>query len=298
MKKCFQFLLGMLTFLYVKDLHAQNMNLDFEEWIIDSSRVDPFFKTEKDAFKIKGMAAGTPVAWNQDLGINRTTDAYSGNYAAVVHHWYNIQGGDLRLGRADKPGFFCGSHLSFRPVALEGYYKFIPGQVWDTTKKNYGTVEILLTRYQHGKRDTIGKGSQKLLRIDGYTFFNVPIHYLNKVDPDSIAVAFHSGIVICDYPHCNYLYVDALKFESKKRCKIFGMYPNPTTGLLTSVSSTECFNQDKSTHFYVYSLEGKLLKMGTFETERFSIENLPQGFYVIQFEDSEGLLESQKIVKI
>jgi hypothetical protein len=299
MKKCFQFLLGMLTFLYVKDLHAQNMNLDFEEWIMDSSGVDPFFKTEKEAFQIKGVAAGTPVVWNQDLGVNRTTDAYSGQYAAVVHHWYNINPGVLQVGRYDKAGFFCGSNIQFRPSALKGYYKFIQGQVLDTTKRTYGYVEILLTRYQNGKRDTIGKGTQKLHPMNVYTPFSIPIDYWDKANPDSIALAFYSGMGLCRHPYCNYLYVDALKFmESKKRCRIFGMYPNPTNGLLTSMSSTECFDRDKMTYFYIYSLEGKLLKRGTLEHEKISIENLPQGFYVIQFEDSEGIFESQKIVKI
>jgi hypothetical protein len=200
-------------------LNAQDVNFDFEEWTDVINYKDLDLDREKDTFKIKDVTFAHPKGWSKEYqgGTKRTTDAYSGKYALVLHHWYNIQAGTITYYGA------IGKHQNLKN--LKGFYKFLEGQKDDTTKKKLGYIDIVLTKYNNGKRDTIGLASQWLRPTDVYSPFNLEIKYKSKIQPDTVAIQISSGNYWCEYfPFCSYFYLDALRIDVQKKCRLFGLY--------------------------------------------------------------------------
>jgi hypothetical protein len=211
-----KFFLKIFLMLSLQTIHAQQLDFDFENWekVVAYEGNDVDMNNEKASFKIKEMAYGMPQGWKPEYGhsVKRTTDAHSGKYALVVHHDYNISAS----------GVCYRGRITNRPVSFSGYYKFLVGQVSDSVTKRFGFLEIAFTKYTRHKRDTLATLTYKLPPTAQYTSFNVPILWKNAQQPDSVYVSISSGNSYCpSYPYCHYLYVDGLKFQTRKKCKLW-----------------------------------------------------------------------------
>ena len=193
--------------------NAQYINFDFENWTNIVLTEDTDLSTEKDTFKIKNVTKAVPVGWIKEYSggcVQRTTDAYSGQYAVVVHHNYNIDAGGI--------SYYGKTEKRKKPIRLTGYYKFLEGQIKDPAKKKLGYIEVLLTKNRNGVKDTIGFASKWLPPTNTYKPFNLDIKFRNKSQPDSIKIEITSGNYWCEYfPYCSYLYIDALKLDVQKK---------------------------------------------------------------------------------
>ncbi|MFT4062673.1 MAG: hypothetical protein QM642_09990, partial [Edaphocola sp.] len=123
---------------------AQDYNLGFEEWL--SSMPIGVNSTDSCSLPINASSIDSiymlPKWTAVPNGLCRTTDAHSGNYAAVIFMWYNGSTGRLFLGQGCDDtltsGYdICKEHFSSKIYGLSGYYKYIVDSFMpnDTYKK-------------------------------------------------------------------------------------------------------------------------------------------------------------------
>ncbi len=175
----------LLVFIAAK-IFAQEVQLtnnDFEEWSDNQH----------------------PTGWNTEIynqGITiytaeKTTDAYSGNYAVLLETQRivtnDIVPGMIQLGRLNIDDLVPEGAVEFnggRPTGYKAYVKYFP--VGGDSLVTF----LYLVRYndETGKVDTIG-GSLLYLtdQIPEYKELIVPIYYVKDGDPDSINIGFFSS---------------------------------------------------------------------------------------------------------
>lgn len=94
------FLFGFLNFNQMPSAQTEDWNLNFEEWI-DSTLAPADHLFNGMDFNIELPYNGDLKGWTGLSGMLRTNDAIEGNYAVVVHRWYNYVDGLLALGNCD-----------------------------------------------------------------------------------------------------------------------------------------------------------------------------------------------------
>jgi hypothetical protein len=205
-------------------------------------------------------ALGAPVT------LSKTTDAHSGNFAAMLEtkQWGSfLLPGLLVSGNfiTSSPFVIQGKPFTELPVKFKGYYKYI------SVNNDSAAIFAMLTRYDNlnSKRDTIAEARFAVLNTtSSYTFFEIDFNYhITGVNPDSIDVVFSSSAAGSNFQGQigSTLFVDDVSLEyatgiseniiSKISIDVF---PNPTTDDLNICSFDNAFR--KST-FIVYSEDGR-----------------------------------------
>lgn len=245
-----------------------------------------------------------PTQWTMSqFGGRLSSNAKSGSKAAVVWNWYYYGKGILFNGKGDvATGKNAGTPINFKPTALTGQFKYLPGNVFSVGDS--GNVSVCLVRYnaQLSRRDTVGRGTLKFGPTNAYQYFQVPIAYSSNALPDTVIARFESSekgfCASSSDGNCLYLYVDDLKLT------------NPTTGITATLTltppllyPTPC--QDKliidasgsiQSPFFIFSAQGKMVHAAHFTSaERFEIQvsDWPSGIYYLR--DSEGKVAAKFI---
>lgn len=294
-------------------LFAQNYNLGFEEW--DSSLPPGFNSSDSCFFPINASAINSENLLNQwtaiSPGICRTTDAHSGNYAAVVFMWYNGSMGRLSLGQGcDNPNTadkeICKNHFSSKIYGISGYYKYIV----DSFMPNDTYHKKVTAHIKTYKVDTI-TGTLELLsndsliyqRADVYQSFQLAINYPDSTSsPDSVSIWFESqgygsGTTSCGFAH--FLYLDDLEFHFspmtstsikenplKKKLKIF---PNPASGKI----NIEYVEGLKILQIQLTSTAGKTLRTFSPHQKQLDITGISAGNYFLRVVSNDGEITKQ-----
>ena len=197
-------------------------NLDFENWDAASLQRDTLaFSLFPSMHQVKEPYSGWPEKWvKNSFGrrMLRTTDAFSGKYAAVLYEWYNGASNSLVLGdcydQFFKAGDTCMVKYPRKVYGVSGYYKyypdsFIPGVPWLIVKTYY--TDTLLHK---GRISTVDSFAFK--PKDAYGYFNLYIKSVLANIPDSFSVRFDintNGMGISIYQYANFLYLDGLQFH-------------------------------------------------------------------------------------
>ncbi len=248
MKRILLLLTLVLNTYYSK---AQIANSDFENWNV----------TALDT---------TPSDWFvSSFGYGRTQDAYSGQYAIQIWNWYYYG-----KGYATNSGPFLfpiigvfeaegGIPINFKPQALNGFYKYIPGD-------NGGTIDSAVVklslrhRDNNGNIDTIAYAELQLPFAATYTAFTIPITYLSAINPDSVVISFLSSkngfCNVNGNGNCLYFSIDGLSFTTSTGLQYLEnddnviVYPNPA-------NSTIAFQLPYSdvTALYITDTQGKTI---------------------------------------
>lgn len=105
--------------LSVKLTFGQIKNGDFEEW--DTTYTAAYSSDLNSIFGVPDPYGGLVTPWvsGSEFGISQTTDSYSGNYALILHNWYNYA----------KEWITYRDSISYKPQYLQGYFKYITGGV-------------------------------------------------------------------------------------------------------------------------------------------------------------------------
>ena len=126
-------LITILVMLQMQNASAQINNNSFEQW--DTTYVNAYSAELSNVFGVANPLGGTINKWvtSSGYGLSRTTDSYSGNFAAIVHNWYNYAYEWLNYDDT----------LTSRPQFLQGYFKYITG---GANGISHGLITVALTR--------------------------------------------------------------------------------------------------------------------------------------------------------
>jgi hypothetical protein len=193
---------------------------------------------ETESVSISGNEFEMPQNWNwSDFGAELTTDAASGNNAALIWNWYYYGKGYIQNGDPAS-SLSHGDPIDFRPSAMTGSYKYILGDVFSTNDSAVAFVYLTKFNLLNNTRDTIGRGIKKFPPLSEYESFQVDIVYENNELPDSVFVRFESSQNgFCSNSsdgNCLYFYVDDVTLTNEtagisNSIELFtaSVFPNP-----------------------------------------------------------------------
>lgn len=234
--------------------------------------------------------ANTANSWNSvNLltihSLQRTTDKYSGTYAAKVQTQSFLGQtipGIASLGNIDIANQSVSGGIPFtsKPVSLKGYFKYTP------VGNDSMLIAVLLTRTLGGIKDTIGGGvfSVKTV-VSNYTQFNMPIYYDQSIigNPDTVNIILLSSAAI-PFGVGSSLFVDELVFDYSTDIKEvqaieYKVFPNPAQ----DVVNINCKNSNNN-QVLIYNITGQVVYNNMFYTSQFKINtsDFKEGIYFIK----------------
>jgi hypothetical protein len=238
--------------------------------------------------------------------VTKTTDAHSGQYAAIVQTGYVSVSGLLSYGRFEKIGqtnYFYGWPFTARPDTLRFWYKFIPAG------NDTGLAAIGLSKW-NGNHVVIGLGRMPVFNnIASYTMAEIPIEYYSSETPDTIMISFVSSfnsnptagtMLFIDDISLNYPPTGVKEVTSNTpETFLLTAYPNPFN------PSTTIRYQIPEMSFVtikVYDVLGNEIETlvneekpaGIYEITWYA-ERLPSGVYFYQL-NTESFVETKKMI--
>lgn len=124
---------------------------------------------------------------------NQTTDAHSGQYAAVIapspifttiNNISQLNYGNFTVGTTSYS--FSGWPFASRPIKLKFWYKYV------NAGSDTATAYIGLSKWS-GSSNIIGQGSISITsNVASYTLAEVPINYTSGMNPDTLILGFSS----------------------------------------------------------------------------------------------------------
>ena len=283
---------------------TDNFNFDFEDWD-ESTMINDSVMFYHDPF-IKKPYRGFPMGWTgiSTNGVHRTTDAYKGKYAIIVHMWYALVPRHIALGTCNLgPSQFdikeCRNKINLRPINLRGVYKYI----------NKGDSAIILMNFYKKENNVLKNISTVHHRFppkSEYTNFDIPITYndtTTKIDSFNLQIITWNN-KSCQLPmsgYCEFLYLDDLSFEynstdvndftSREIVPLF--YPNPANDkiIISSDKRIDSISICSTTTTNIFSYTNLL-------NNEIDISYLPKGLYIIKLYHENGNIQTSKFVKI
>lgn len=290
-------------------LFGQNYNLGFEEW--DSSMPAGTNNNFPNSctMPLNASATNSEYFLNQwtviPFGVCRTTDAHSGNYAAVVFMWYNGSTGSLSFGQGcDNPNTagkeICKYHFPSKLYGISGYYKYLvdsfePNDTYN--KKATAHIKTYKVGATPGTLELLSHDSLIYQQADSYQPFQLIVQYSDSsIVPDSVSIWFESqgygsGTTSCGYAH--FLYLDDLEFHFspmsstsvknsffKQKIKIS---PNPAKNTLKLQYNNLHIQSLKLT-----DLSGRVIKTFPAESKSLDVSGVGAGLYFLQVKAKEG----------
>jgi hypothetical protein len=185
-------------------------NGSFENW--DTTYYSNYTSPTLDTvYNVENPLSGILSLWEEKFsffGISQTTDSYDGDYALILHNWYQQSNEDVH---------YYGS-LNSNPIYFSGYYKYFADTYLITNTSPQAIVSICLYT---NNQDTVAFSSFRLDTISEYTKFEIQLNYLNNLTTDSIHIMLQNSDLNCNNPNsvCNLFYIDALEFSNTTTIK-------------------------------------------------------------------------------
>lgn len=181
--------------------NAQLPNSNFEVWQDFDRYMEPaprgYWATPNKVADLLVFLDPPPVM------VERTTDAYSGSYAARISTFMPADSSLPLMTGTVATGIFevdwnnmveslkQGMPFTSRPSAFKGYYKYLP------VKGDSCNIYAHLTRWNEaaGEREFVAKAQIPVndVTVESYTGFNLPFNYLTQDNPDTIIMIFVSS---------------------------------------------------------------------------------------------------------
>jgi hypothetical protein len=319
MKRIFAFLL--FVFIMNAGFTQSFYNGDLEKWdsIHSTSTSNYWFQPSSEGTNWLGTLnslAGLPSTAAGPITCEKTSDAYSGAYAAKLISHPMALGEQITifipgmLGTAvmDDPNVraIIGNPCAgCKPLHFKGYYKYTP------VGSDSCIMLAVVTRWntELGKRDTIGAGAVlQREAVSVYTPFDVALSYFSAESPDTLSflMVASAGINLSNFMGCqgqvgSALYVDDLSldypagFEQSLMPEVgVKAYPNPASDQINFLLSKKVDNSV----IEMYSADGKLVKTLSASdlTISVSLSGLSSGSYFYKLKEGKHLLNSGTFV--
>lgn len=281
-----------LTFLasiIVLGINAQSIsNGDLETWITeDSYEIPQGYETSNEASS----------QWNSTLTVEKTNDAYSGNWAAKltaksVAFGLFVSPGFITTGRfefnaiSQTADLYGGTYFPYRPDKVKGYFKYQPANSTDNC-----VVGAFLLKYSGSSiSDTVGYAEfYSSDTVTSYTKFEADFQYLTNQTPDSLQLTVLSTD-FDDPVDGSQMFVDSLSIEFTTGTSVnlmdekTSVYPNPNSG-------TFFLEADKGNKIEIYDMAGKLVyrKKLIKNKQKINLNNLPKASYIVKIKGKDNV---------
>ena len=221
-------------------------NGSFENW--DTTYYNGASSTLDSTFNVENPLWGTLSSWQGNLswspiGLAQTTDSYDGDYALILHNWYQHINEEIH--------YF--GNLNSNPIYFSGYYKYYGDIYLLTSTSPQAIVSICLYT---NNQDTVAFSSFRLDTISEYTKFEIQLNYLNNLIADSVHITLLSSDLDCNNPSpgliCNLFYIDALDFSNTTTIKEI-QNSNKTLLKITDVLGRTTKEKRNTPLFYIFN---------------------------------------------
>lgn len=269
--------------------NAQILNSGFEQW--DSIYSDDIGEIQslRNIYNVTDPQRGTPSEWahfwSQPFGTIRTADAYTGDYALLMHTWYNHSIEQITFK----------NEIANHPKYLTGHYKFLGDTLNEVASKS---IVNIIIKDQDG--DTISHNVHYLNATDTYIPFEIELDYHEDNEADSIFIMFQNSTQRCSNLDaiCDLLFLDDITFSDNPVAVGIGMITDTKISLISTQISNGILNirsTEKVQDILIYDLKGILLQhqMST----QIDLSNYPNGFYIIKAVTGLGTIWNKKIMK-
>jgi hypothetical protein len=269
---------------------GQLINGGFELW--DTAYTGLYSPSMTSLFGVPNPKSGTANHWisSSEWATDQTTDSHSGNYALILHNWYNYARGKITY---IEP-------ISYRPKYLQGYFKYITGGV---NGRSHGRANITLTHFNGTSNDTVANGVFLFDSTMAYTPFQITLNYVSTVNPDSIKLYFiNSDTNVFSDVVCHLLYLDDLALSDtplgleeltidKDGIRI---YPNPAVNELNI-----CNNTSQLLEFSLYNVLGERLSKQLLGNtiNHINLSDYATGIYFYELRSEKNIIKTGKVVK-
>jgi hypothetical protein len=245
----------------------------------------------------------------------RTTDSYSGTYAAKLVSRPLILGttsvfipgmlGTAIMNMGGISAWLGNPCPGCKPLHFKGYYKFEP------VNGDSCTIVALVSRWnsQTHQRDTIAYNALiQTQPVSTYTPFDLQLAYENSAIPDSLTLLMISsaGFNIHNFMGCtgqegSTMYVDEVSLEYPMGIEQSLMpevsvriFPNPATENIT----VELSGRLENGCMEIFSMDGKLLKTVHVNDLKatISVSTLPAGSYFFKLRDGAHLMNTGSFI--
>ena len=228
-------------------------NGSFENW--DTTYYNGASSTLDSTFNVENPLWGTLSSWQGNLswspiGLAQTTDSYDGDYALILHNWYQHINEEIH--------YF--GNLNSNPIYFSGYYKYYGDIYLLTSTSPQAIVSICLYT---NNQDTVAFSTVRLDTISEYTKFEIQLTYLNNLTADSIHIRLLNSDQNCNSPIeiCNLFYIDALEFSNTTTIEE-SRNSNKTLLKITDILGRTTEDATNTPLFYIYddgSVEKKII---------------------------------------
>lgn len=287
--KNLKYIFVFIIYIYSQRSYCQ-FKEGFENW--DTVLTHPYASVLIDKYGVNNPVSGKIKGWrmSSEFGISRSTDPYAGQYALIMHNWYNYAKEEIRYHDS----------IHFRPTYLSGYFKYITG---GGNGKSNGLGTVTLTKGAGNLKDTIGFGQFVFDSTLTYTQFVIPIQYYKSDMPDSIEIYFLNAREACRFDVvCHLLYLDQLGLVStplkgeisKKDVGNFWVFPNPIQSELRIENST-----NNPVSFTLYNILGEVVIRKDIEQgfHILDLSSLSSQVYIYVVNTREYCIEKGKLIK-
>lgn len=294
----------MSTFVATAFSFAQiSTNLSLDSWTSFGSYEEPS-NGWSSLNALSNLAPGAPVT------VSKTTDKYSGTYAAKLETKQipfvnTLIGGLLATGFFDNnaaPGqnLKLGVPYTSSPKYFRGYYKYT------SVSGDSADFFCALTKWNSSlnRRDTLGTAAyREYATVSSYTQFNFKINYTDSVTaPDTIVMLFSSSGGAQNFQGRvgSTLFVDEISlsntsgvYELLNNEVSVEVYPNPTSEVL----NINVIDKVSGLTYSIYNTEGKLVLKSTIKQyTSIDVSLFKAGKYYLSIHDTKGLVSSKNFV--
>lgn len=266
---------------------AQINNSSFENW---SNLTSHTYESEMIVnHQVPDPMHGDLDSWSADynVGISRTTDAADGNYAVILHNWYNYAQTSL---------VYRGT-INAYPELLSGMYKYLSADTGDTA---FAQVIIKNTQDEVMVEEVFHFG-----RDSAWTQFThqLPAPVNTQYPVDSIYILFHNALTSCDQNlmTCNLLFLDKIELQmgaaglNEMEEADFRIFPNPAEDRL----HIEWLNANgMAFQWEIVDMSGRRQLHGTLEptSGELNVSALQVGTYMLRISDQGTVLKREQIL--
>ena len=218
-------------------------NGSFENW--DTTYYSNYTSPTLDTvYNVENPLSGTLSSWEEKfsfIGISQTTDSYDGDYALILHNWYQHINEEIH--------YF--GNLNSNPIYFSGYYKYYGDIYLLTSTSPQAIVSICLYT---NNQDTVAFSTVRLDTISEYTKFEIQLTYLNNLTADSIHIRLLNSDQNCNSPIeiCNLFYIDALEFSNTTTIEE-SRNSNKTLLKITDILGRTTEDATNTPLFYIYN---------------------------------------------
>lgn len=296
--------------------YGQNYNLGFENWSgttaftsLSASSIGlnchPYLLQNAETVFMAGSVPDNQIvdAWSARVpGIMRTTDAYSGNYAAIISMWYHGSKGIMALGSTEYTYVEIPKvKLNSKIYGVSGFYKYqVDSFVANDTFKKHSLLHIVTYQNVGGIAQQLTHDSLTYAKTDIYQPFSLPVNYPDtSVVPDSVSIWFESkgygsGGTSCELAH--FLTLDELQFHyaplstEKNQLKAnFKIFPNPAKDIINVTYQDNL----EITGIQLLDTSGKVVKIYRSTNRELDVSGMSSGIYLLNIQTNQGSINEK-----